>query len=131
MTPTVSIIIPIYNAEATLARCLQSVLPQSLREIELENNRFLLDAIKTYMKSVVQDTLLTLPEITQETIDLAVESWGNEILYDFIKATGLLDVKCKSRYKLIPKLVDQLRKQQNRPSGSAGETTISVGNLQE
>jgi len=62
---------------------------------------------------------LTLPEITKETIDLAVTSWGSEILYDFIKATGLLDVKCASRYKLVPALVNQIRKQ-NRPTVSAG-----------
>ena len=35
MNPTLSIIIPIYNAGATLARCMNSVLTQSLREIEV------------------------------------------------------------------------------------------------
>ena len=35
MNPTVSIIIPAYNAEATLDRCLESILMQSLREIEV------------------------------------------------------------------------------------------------
>ena len=35
MNPTVSIIIPAYNAEATLDRCLESILTQSLREIEV------------------------------------------------------------------------------------------------
>ena len=35
MPPTISIIIPIYNAEATLVRCLESVLTQSLHEIEV------------------------------------------------------------------------------------------------
>ena len=35
MNPIISIIIPIYNAEATLARCLNSVLTQSLRNIEV------------------------------------------------------------------------------------------------
>ena len=35
MKPTVSIIIPIYNAEATLNRCLESILSQSLHDIEV------------------------------------------------------------------------------------------------
>ena len=35
MNPTVSIIIPAYNAEATLDRCLESILTQSLRDIEV------------------------------------------------------------------------------------------------
>ena len=89
------------------------------RENSLENNRFLLEAIEKFLKVGVLDKLLTLPEITKETIDLAVTSWGSEILYDFIKATGLLDVKCASRYKLVPALVNQIRKQ-NRPTVSAG-----------
>lgn len=80
------------------------------KENALENNRFLLEAIRIHMRVVVQDTLLALPEITPGIMDLAVKTWGNELLYDFIKATGLLDVKCKSRYQLVPALFEQYRK---------------------
>ena len=97
------------------------------RENALENNRFLLEAIKNLMKSGVLDTMLALPEITQETIDLAVKSWGSELIYDFIKATGLLDVECMSRYNLIPTLVNQIQKQQSSTSAGTGEITLSVG----
>lgn len=97
------------------------------RENALENNRFLLEAIKLHMKSGVLDTMLALPEITQETIDLAVKSWGSELIYDFIKATGLLDVECMSRYNLIPTLVNQIQKQQSSTSAGTGEITLSVG----
>ena len=98
------------------------------RERTLDNNRFLLESVGTILKSDVVNKLLILPEITKETIDLTVKSWGSGVVYDFIAATGLLDVKCKSRYKLVPALVDLIRKQQNIPSStSAGETTISVG----
>jgi len=96
------------------------------RENTLDKNRFLLDSIEIVLKSDVVNKLLALPEITKETIDLAVKSWGSEVVYDFLKATGLLDVKCESRHKLITTLVEQIRKQQNGPSASV-PTTISVG----
>ena len=35
MEPKVSIVIPVYNVEAFLARCLDSILAQTLREIEV------------------------------------------------------------------------------------------------
>ena len=72
--------------------------------------------------------LLALPEITKETIDLAVKTWGSEVLYDFIRYTGLLDVKCPSRENLVPTLTDRIRTG-NRRSTSAGKTTLTVGGL--
>ena len=89
------------------------------QENALENNRFLVDAIKIHIKSGLLDTMLSLPEITQDTIDLAVKSWGSEVLYDFIKATGLLDVKCETRYRLVTGLVEEYRKLRNN-------TTITI-----
>lgn len=97
------------------------------REGALENNRFLLKSIETILKSDVVNKLLTLPEITKEIIDLAVKSWGSEVIYDFIEATGLLDVTCMSRYKLIPVLVNQLRNEKKPPTTSIGKPVISVG----
>ena len=79
------------------------------RENTLDKNRFLVDSIEIVLKSDVVNKLLTLPEITKETIDLAVKSWGSEVIYDFIKYTGLLDVKCESRYNLVTILVNQIR----------------------
>ena len=35
MKPKVSVIVPIYNAEEYLAQCIESVLAQTLKEIEL------------------------------------------------------------------------------------------------
>ena len=98
------------------------------RENVLDENRFLLDSIGIILKSDVVNKLLALPEITKETIDLAVKSWGSEVVYDFLKATGLLDVKCESRHKLITTLVEQIRKQQSVPSASV-QPTLSVGSL--
>jgi len=111
--------------------CACSAIPPAIegflkRENKLETHQFLVESIRIILRSGVLDKLLCLPEITKENVDLAVKSWGSEILYDFIKATGLLDVKCTSRYKLVPALIDQLRKQ-NRPSTSIGETNVPAG----
>lgn len=111
--------------------CACSAIPPAIegflkQDNKMENCRFLVDSIRIILKSGVLGKLLALPEITQETIDLAVKSWGSEILYDFIKATGLLDVKCASRYKLVPALVDQLQKQ-SMTSTSVGKINTHVG----
>lgn len=111
--------------------CACSAIPIAIegflkKENKLEICQFLVESIRIVLRSGVLDKLLKLPEITKDNVDLAVKSWGSEILYDFIKATGLLDVKCASRYKLVPALVDQLRKQ-NRPSTSIGETNVPAG----
>ena len=88
------------------------------RENALEQNQFLLDAIGTILKMDVVNKLLMLPEITKETVELAVKSWGSEVIYDFLAETGLFDIPCTSRYQLIPALVDQIRKQKGTPASS-------------
>lgn len=98
------------------------------QENALENHRFLLESIDISIKNGVLSKLLALPEITKETIDLAVKTWGSEVLYDFIRYTGLLDVKCPSRENLVPTLTDRIRTG-NRRSTSAGKTTLTVGGL--
>ena len=35
MNPTVSIIVPVYNAEATISRCIESIINQEYRDFEL------------------------------------------------------------------------------------------------
>ena len=97
------------------------------RENALDNNRFLLESVRNTLRNGLLNGLLRLPKITKENIDLVVKSWGSDVLYDFILETGLLGVKCKSRDKLVTTLVDQIRKQQNRPSISAEKVTFTVG----
>jgi glycosyltransferase involved in cell wall biosynthesis len=96
------------------------------RENALDKNQFLLDSIRIILKSDVVNKLLTLPEITEETIELTVKSWGSEVMYDFLAATGLLDIKCETRLNLVSALVNQIRKQ-NISSASGKTATISVG----
>lgn len=120
------------TAKQFAARCRASVILSAIedflkRENELENNRFLLETIRTHLMTGVVNELLALPEITKENIELAAEHWGSEVLYEFIKETGLLDVRCRSRHKLVPALVDQIQNQQKEAPPSAGGITLSVG----
>ena len=96
--------------------CACSAIPPAIegflkQENKLETYQFLVESVRIILKSGMLDKFLGLPEITKETIDLAVKSWGSEALYDFLKATGLLDVKCATRYQLVPILVNQIAKQ--------------------
>jgi len=86
---------------------LESFLRQ---ENALENNRFLLESIGIILKSDVVNKLLTLPEITKETVRMVVEHWGSDVLYDFIEATGLLAVPCKSRYRVALAMMNEIRR---------------------
>ena len=118
------------DAKQFADNCTSSVIVPAIewflkRENTLDKNQFLLDAIKTIIKSDVVNKLLALPEITMETVDLAVKSWGSEVIYDFLKATGVLDFKCETRHSLIPTLVNQILKQ-NNPSASIKAVTLSV-----
>ena len=68
--------------------------------------KFLVDSIKIVLRCGVLDKLMGLPEITADTIRLAEEHWGSELLYDFIRETGLLDVQCANRYGMVTKLLE-------------------------
>ena len=77
---------------------------------EYETHRFLLESITASQRLFVLDMLLALPEITKETIELAVKNWGSELIYEFIRATGLLDIPCDNRYGMVTKLAEENRK---------------------
>ena len=125
----ISMLAPDEKQFADLCAC-SAILPSIewflKRENALDENRFLVDSIGTILKSEVVNNLLMLPEITKETVDLAVKSWGSEVMYDFLAATGLFDVKCETRFQLIPALVNLARKQNGTPA-SAGTASISAG----
>ena len=76
------------------------------REDALDKNRFLVESIRTVLKSDVENKLMELPEITAETIRLVAEHWGSEVIYEFIKATGLLDLQSGNRYGMVTRLLE-------------------------
>ena len=119
------------SSERFAALCATSEIVPALerflqRENALDNNRFLLEAIEITLKTTVVSELLILPEITRETVRMVVENWGAGVLYDFIKATGLLDIRCESRYKLVQALAGEIQKRNKQMQNSAGNTAISV-----
>ena len=88
-----------------------SAIEEFLRDRhEYASHRFLVESIGTLLKSNVLSKLLELPELTAETIELAVKHWGSEVIYEFIRATGLLDVQCETRYGMVTKLAEENRK---------------------
>jgi CDP-glycerol glycerophosphotransferase len=62
MNPKVSVIVPVYNVEKYLAKCLDSLVHQSLKEIEIivvndstkDNSQEIIDTYKTQFPSIVQ-----------------------------------------------------------------------------
>jgi hypothetical protein len=68
--------------------------------------RFLLDSIGIVLRCGVLDKLMGLPEITEDTIRLGVEHWGSDLIYDFIRETGLLNAPCGNRYGMVTKLLE-------------------------
>lgn len=98
------------------------------RENALEANKFLLESIKNLLLSGVINRMVALPEITRETVRLAVESWGTDLIYNFIEATGLLSVKCETRYHLIQNMTEQIRRL-NRERASIRGKSISIGGM--
>ena len=77
---------------------------------EYAARKFLVDSIGIVLRCGVIDKLMGLPEISEETIRLAVEHWGSDLLYVFIRETGLLDVPCENRYGMVTRLAEENRK---------------------
>jgi len=77
---------------------------------EYAARRFLVDSIGIVLRCGVLDKLMGLPEITADTIRLVVEHWGSDLIYEFIRETGLLDIPCDNRYGMVTKLAEENRK---------------------
>ena len=107
--------------------CLASEILPAIEEFlrdrhEYASHRFLVESIGTLLKSNVLSKLLKLPEITAETIKLAEEHWGSDLIYEFIRETGLLDVPCETRRGIVTKLAEENRKLRSE------KTTITISN---
>jgi hypothetical protein len=77
-----------------------------------ETNVSVLDAIRNVLKEDIVSKLLTIPNLTREIISIAIESWGGDIIFDFLSETGMFKYPCESRLSLVSDLIDRYKADQ-------------------
>lgn len=77
-----------------------------------EKNVSVLDAIRSTLSQDMVNKLLTIPNLTREIISIAIESWGGDIIFDFLSETGMFKYPCESRMSIISNLIDQYKADQ-------------------
>ena len=77
-----------------------------------ETNVSVLDAIRSTLRRDMVNKLLTIPSLTREIIAIAIESWGGEIIFDFLSETGMFKYPCESRLSMVSNLIDQYKTDQ-------------------
>ena len=71
-----------------------------------EQNVSVLDAIRSQLRADVVNKLLTIPNLTREIIAAAVDSWGGDVIFDFLSKTGMFKYTCENRMYLISNLIE-------------------------
>lgn len=74
-----------------------------------ETNVSVLDAIHSTLRQDMVNKLLTIPNLTREIISAAIESWGGDIIFDFLSETGMFKYPCESRLSIVSNLIDQYK----------------------
>ena len=77
-----------------------------------ETNVSVLDAIRSTLRRDMVNKLLTIPNLTREIISIAIESWGGDIIFDFLSETGMFKYPCESRLSIVSNLIDQYKADQ-------------------
>ena len=77
-----------------------------------ETNLSVLDAIRSAFCKDVVNKLLTIPNLTREIITIAMESWGGDIIFDFLSETGMFKYPCESRLSMVSNLIEQYKTDQ-------------------
>ena len=77
-----------------------------------ETNSSVLEAIRSAFCKDVVNKLLTIPNLTREIIDTAMESWGSGIIFDFLSETGMFKYPCESRLSLVSDLIERFNADQ-------------------
>lgn len=73
-----------------------------------EINVSVLEAIRSALSMDMVNKLLTIPNLTREIISIAVESWGSDVIFDFLTKMGLFEYTFESRLFLVSGLVEKL-----------------------
>ncbi len=77
-----------------------------------ETNVSVLDAIRSTLSRDIVNKLLTIPNLTREIISIAIESWGGDIIFDFLSETGMFKYPCESRLSMVSDLIDRYKADQ-------------------
>ena len=72
-----------------------------------EMNVSVLDAIREALCRDIVNKLLTIPSLTREIISTAIEYWGGDIIFDFLRDMGLFKYPFDSRQSLVPDLIER------------------------
>lgn len=75
----------------------------------LDRHRYILDAMKDDIYQDVLTKLLTVSDLAPELIRTAYQTFGSDILFDFLDKIGLMRVQASSRLGLIVQLAKQLQ----------------------
>ena len=71
-----------------------------------ETNVSVLDAVRSTLRRDIVNKLLTIPTLTREIISTAIESWGGDIIFDFLNEMGMFKYQCNSRLSMVSNLFD-------------------------
>ena len=72
-----------------------------------ETNVSVLDAIRCLFHADIVNKLLTIPNLTGGIITAAMESWGGDLVFDFLSKTGMFKYTFDNRLFLVSNLVEQ------------------------
>ena len=77
-----------------------------------ETSVSVLDAIRSSLRQDMVNKLLTIPNLTRETISNAIEYWGGDIIFDFLSETGIFKYPIESRSALVSTLINRYKADQ-------------------
>ena len=72
-----------------------------------EMNVSVLDGIRVSLCRDIVNKLLTIPSLTREIISTAIEYWGGDIIFDFLRDMGMFKYPFDSRVSLVSDLVER------------------------
>ena len=82
------------------------------RRDDYDSNIYVLDEMRNTRRDLILTNLLTVPNLTQDMVRVAVQYFGPDIMYDFVEKTGLLRIKCDSRINLVSVLLSRQHSRQ-------------------
>jgi hypothetical protein len=77
-----------------------------------EMNVSVLDGIRVSLCRDIVNKLLTIPSLTREIISTAIEYWGGDIIFDFLRDMGMFKYPFDSRVSLVSDLVERYKADQ-------------------